>query len=206
MSNSNPTDVSGLASLLYKLHSAILRYRSYNYCLGLWSEFVRERDARKCIVCGESQNLVAHHIARKVTYPISCFQTGNGITLCRSCHKEPHAGFNRCPDLSLLFDFQNGEKIELMMAYYGILMLDAQRSGQLSDDYYYLSDGLLRSFKSMQGFDHSHEFPGTRLEQAYLIWRQCPKQLRDALFQANGIKIPDDFIQTGEISVFTWAE
>jgi hypothetical protein len=53
-----------------------------------------------------------------------CQQTGNGITLCSTCHADAHRGFNGRADLGLPMDAQGGEKIELLVDLYGALFAD----------------------------------------------------------------------------------
>lgn len=111
--------------------------------------------------------------------------TGNGICLCVDCHKEAHEEFNGRADLQLPMDAQGGEKIEIMTDLYGELCRDAGEQGLLRDDYYYLSDSVLCKFKIFQGFDPFTHFPGSRIEQAHLIWLQTPLNVRNALLMAN---------------------
>jgi 5-methylcytosine-specific restriction endonuclease McrA len=60
-------------------------YKPYQYPNEAWSRRVRERDGR-CLLCGATKNLVAHHIKPKRTHPELRNDDGNGITLCRECH------------------------------------------------------------------------------------------------------------------------
>lgn len=94
-------------------------------------------------------------------------------------------------------DLQGGEKIELMMDAYRLLLENAKERGTLCDDFYFVGDQMLRSFKKMQGFNPDTVFPGCRLEQAFLIWRQTPRAILHALMRANGFELPEDFVQTG---------
>lgn len=112
--------------------------------------------------------------------------TGNGISLCPSCHKEAHADFNGRPNLQLPMDAQGGEKIEIMTDLYGELCRDATERNLLRDDYYFLSDLILSKFKMFQGFDPFTPFPGHCIEQAHLIWRQTPINVKNAILEANG--------------------
>ena len=80
-------------------------------------------------------------------------RTGNGITLCSICHREMHQGFNARPDLSAPVDAQGGEKLAAMERLYSILTDDAVERGLMREDFYFLSDELLASFKRMQGYD-----------------------------------------------------
>lgn len=68
-----------------------------------------------------------------------------------------------------------------------MLVQNAQNRQLLYDDFYYLSDSVLAKFKMLQSFDPFSDFPGYRLEQAYLIWCQCPLQLLNAIAEANGL-------------------
>src|SRR5690349_8596450 len=89
---------------LSRLRRVVTTGRSLVTCLRLWSEFIRLRDGNRCVACHETKNLSAHHICRKSFFREARFLTGNGITLCRTCHKEVHAGFNGKPDMSLPMD------------------------------------------------------------------------------------------------------
>jgi len=51
-----------------------------------WSLAVKERDERKCVVCGESHMLNAHHIIPKEIKELK-FDVNNGISLCPKHHK-----------------------------------------------------------------------------------------------------------------------
>ena len=100
-------------------------------------------------------------------------------------------------------DAQGGENIEMLMGFFGALISDAKRRNMLSDEYYYLSDEVLMKFKAFQSISRNLIFPGSRLEQAFLIWRQTPRRTLSAILQAMGFSLPDDFIQTGPFSIIT---
>ncbi|MHB1079678.1 MAG: HNH endonuclease [Prosthecobacter sp.] len=180
-----------------KLQTAIARNRTIPYCLRLWGKFIRVRDGGRCVLCQEEGRLFAHHIARKCLFTPGKLETGNGITLCRECHGEYHAGFNGTPDLKAPMDLQGGEKIDFMMEAYELLLRDAKERETLCDDFYFIGDQMLNSFKKLQGFESNIVFPGCRLEQAFLIWRQTPRHTLHALLQANGFELSQDFVQTG---------
>lgn len=175
---------------LAKLDAAIACGASRKQCLRRWSEFIRERDGHRCVDCHSRFGLSAHHICRKSFLSIAEFQTGNGITLCRSCHKATHQGFNGRPNLSLPIDAQHGEKLYMMERLYSILTDDAVERGLTRQDLYYLSDELLNGFKRMQGY-HGASFPGARIEQAYLILAECEYGIRKSLAEAEGVSAPD---------------
>ncbi len=86
--------------------------QSHLACLRLWSNFVRMRDGNMCVKCECKRDLAAHHIFRKSFLSNAQFEPGNGITLCRKCHKQVHGGFNGKPDMGLPMDAQGGEKAE----------------------------------------------------------------------------------------------
>ena len=118
--------------------------------------------------------------------PHARFETGNGITLCGTCHREVHEGFNGRPDMSLLMDSQGGEKIETMNGLYNNLKKNAHNRGLLSDEFYYLSDATLLAFKKFQNHSADTYFKGGRLEQASLIWQVTSLNFMNALLKANG--------------------
>jgi hypothetical protein len=108
-------------SALKKLTSSIVAKRKQTTCLSYWSHFIRLRDGYRCVVCKSSTSLSAHHIVRKSFLPETTFQTGNGITLCRLCHKEVHKGFNGRVNLGLPMDAQDGEKINILTELFDVL-------------------------------------------------------------------------------------
>lgn len=62
----------------------------------LWSWVIRNRD-KKCILCGNKEELHAHHIIpikANTKYikanPKYKYDTSNGITLCKKCHQKMH--------------------------------------------------------------------------------------------------------------------
>lgn len=99
-------------------------------------------------------------------------------------------------------DAEGGENIERMIALIGQLANDAHSRGMLCDEYYYLSDNYISTCKRFQGIEESTKFPGTRLEQAYWIWRQTPRSMLSAILEANGFSLPSNFIQLGPMHYF----
>jgi 5-methylcytosine-specific restriction endonuclease McrA len=52
-----------------------------------WSLAVRNRDANKCVMCGNTDGLQAHHwVVRKARSLNVRWHTDNGATLCYPCH------------------------------------------------------------------------------------------------------------------------
>ena len=61
--------------------------------MATWRKFVFERDdytCQECLVRGGE--LRAHHCKSFAEYPRLRFQTWNGITLCKKCHRDYHGG------------------------------------------------------------------------------------------------------------------
>lgn len=56
-----------------------------------WANAVKDRDGRKCVVCGAAGS-DAHHIFSERYFPKYRLDVGNGITLCRKCHVLAHRG------------------------------------------------------------------------------------------------------------------
>ncbi len=182
---------AAIQAKLEALRDARSKGLSRKYCLRLWSEFIRERDGHRCVDCHSRSRLSAHHICRKSFVEGAQFDTGNGITLCDACHREVHIGFNGRPDLKQPADSQGGEKLPLMERLYSILTDDGVERGLLSEQFYFLSDQLLGSLKKMQGYRPDTYFPGSRVEQAYLILAECEFGVRRALAEANGAPMTD---------------
>lgn len=189
-----------LDEALSRLNNAVLKGRSSNYCHRLWSRFIRLRDLNRCVVCHSSFRVAAHHILRKCFLSSARHEVGNGISLCSMCHAEVHGTFNGRPDLQQPMDAEGGENIERMVELIGHLVSDAQERGILCEKYYFLSDRYLATCKRFQGIEGHIRFPGARLEQAYWIWRQTPREMLRAILGANGFELPSSFIQLGPIT------
>lgn len=60
-----------------------------------WRYDVYLRDQFTCQHCGDDRggNLCAHHIKSFANYPDLRFVIGNGVTLCKSCHKIQHSDY-----------------------------------------------------------------------------------------------------------------
>lgn len=61
-----------------------------NYTYRKWRAAVLERDGMKCVKCGSTDHLEAHHIKPFAEYPDLRLDLDNGITLCRACHRALH--------------------------------------------------------------------------------------------------------------------
>lgn len=57
-----------------------------------WAEKVKQRDGMKCVICGRTNRLQAHHIKPTFLYPECRSDVDNGISLCASCHQDQHGG------------------------------------------------------------------------------------------------------------------
>ncbi|WLA83229.1 HNH endonuclease [Bradyrhizobium elkanii] len=196
MSTSQP-NVAAIEAKLERLQDALHRGRRRDGCLPLWSDFIRERDGHRCVDCHSRIRLSAHHICRKSFLRAAKLQTGNGITLCHDCHKEMHRGFNARPDLSLPVDNQGGEKLAAAERLFSILTDDAVERNLMKDDFYFLSDKVLGSLKRMQGYDPATYFPGSRIEQPYLILAECELGMRRAIAGADGLPMTDQPLLPG---------
>jgi hypothetical protein len=195
--NSYSLELSTMSAKLERLYLALDRGASRARCLRLWSEFIRERDGHRCLDCHSRNNLSAHHICRKCFVAGAQYDTGNGITLCKTCHRELHVGFNGRPSTSLPVDWQGGEKLAYMARLYSILVDDAVDRGLVGDDFYFVSDQLLTTFKTMQGYEQSTDFPGSRVEQAYLVLAESENPMRRALAEADGFPMTNEPLLPG---------
>lgn len=60
------------------------------YATKAWSQAVRERDGHKCVECGATGRLHAHHIKPWKHHPELRHDVSNGKTLCPPCHQKAH--------------------------------------------------------------------------------------------------------------------
>ena len=70
------------------------KYKRTSGPLKKWADEVKARDNYRCILCGSTYRIEAHHIL-----PVShdhlrqyIFKINNGVTLCRDCHEKVHWG------------------------------------------------------------------------------------------------------------------
>lgn len=59
--------------------------------LANWSKAIRARDGNKCVICGATEHVQAHHILPKKGFKQFMFEEWNGISLCPSHHR-----FGKC--------------------------------------------------------------------------------------------------------------
>lgn len=55
-----------------------------------WRDAVKARDGYRCVECGETKRLHAHHIKPWKKAPELRYELSNGKTLCVSCHQAAH--------------------------------------------------------------------------------------------------------------------
>lgn len=55
-----------------------------------WAKKVKERDGYKCVYCGSTDKLEAHHIVQQAKDQSKIRDLSNGVTLCRNCHTLAH--------------------------------------------------------------------------------------------------------------------
>ena len=58
------------------------------------AQMVKERDGHKCVICGSTENLNAHHIG----YDGDCLDENDIVTLCNRCHECLHDGLETMRD------------------------------------------------------------------------------------------------------------
>lgn len=77
-----------------------MEYKSYDEFLNTeeWRQvaaMVKDRDGNKCVICGSTENLNAHHIG----YEGDCLDENDIVTLCNRCHECLHDGIKKCAKL-----------------------------------------------------------------------------------------------------------
>lgn len=63
---------------------ALRRSKEYRH----WRKAVLVRDAFTCQACGSMEQVEAHHIQPVIEHPELVLVVANGMSLCRTCHKE----------------------------------------------------------------------------------------------------------------------
>ena len=57
-----------------------------NTTLQHWAAQVKKRDGFRCVICGRTEHLEAHHLIPVRVDAELKYSVQNGITLCRDCH------------------------------------------------------------------------------------------------------------------------
>ena len=116
----------------------------------LWSQCVRLRD-KKCIVCGSTENLQAHHCFVRAALSLRTrFIPENGVTLCYRCH--------------LIEIHKNGEK-RFMENY--IRILDEKIPKEKQEEIYKLAE-------------NKEEITLEDLQNTNIHLKECLQKLKDS--------------------------
>ncbi|AZE77519.1 hypothetical protein C4J99_1720 [Pseudomonas synxantha] len=181
-------DKEKLIRLRDRLYRAIDNNRSDRWCLALWSRFIRARDTQ-CVVCNSDDRVQAHHIFRRTLLSQARYELGNGITLCYECHKVAHEGFNGRPDMTLPIGAQGGDDQDEIAFYYRKLLESSEALDLEHDEFFTLSDGMLRFFVRVQGYEYLYKAVAanqiTGLVMACKIWVRSPEQMTLAILRPN---------------------
>lgn len=81
--------------MCYHERGNLMQFNSYEEFLNTeeWkqvAEMVKDRDGHKCVICGSTENLNAHHIGYEGDY----LNENDIVTLCRRCHECLHDGIS----------------------------------------------------------------------------------------------------------------
>lgn len=159
------------------LNAAVEKQCSAKWVLRQWSRFIKERDSYRCVCCESEASIQAHHIVRKTLYPWGAVETGNGITLCRECHRRVHEKSNGRADLSV--PLGEADDQDEWAFLFGLLFDDAQRRGLDQNEFYFLEDHMLKFFVNVQGYENLHGMVMrgeiSRIRFAHEIWRVMPE-------------------------------
>lgn len=171
------SDLSNIRSRKLALSVAVENQCSAKWILRQWSRFIKERDSYRCVSCESREGIQAHHVVRKTLYPWGAVETGNGITLCRTCHRRVHEASNGRGDLSV--PLGEADDQDEWAFLFGLLLDDAKRRDIDQDEFYFLADHMLTFFVNVQGYKHLHEMVMrgeiSRIRFAHEIWRAMPE-------------------------------
>lgn len=182
-----------LDSMLQNLDSSVQKNDNSSKSLSIWAAFVKYRDGYKCLRCGNKKQLESHHIFRKCFMPEAMFDPGNGITLCKLCHREMHRVFNRRPSSSNFMNAEGGDDADIITENLYILLKEAKINEIDLDKYYGFSEEVLIKSEHFQGVELARIPDGSRIEQMFYIWRQCPPKLFRSVAERNGVSIEPPF-------------
>lgn len=59
-------------------------------------EAVFSRDRNRCVICGETKNLAAHHILDRKFFGDGGYYLDNGASLCEDCHLKAESSELSC--------------------------------------------------------------------------------------------------------------
>ena len=177
MSTMTHSDLSRIRQRKQALSTAVQKQRSAKWILRQWSRYIKERDSYRCVCCESEEGIQAHHVMRKTLYPWGAVETGNGITLCRECHRRVHEKSNGRGDLSVpLGEADDQDEWSFL---FGQLFDDAKRRDIDQDEFYLLADHMLKFFVNVQGYEHLHGMVMrgeiSRIRFAHEIWRGMPE-------------------------------
>lgn len=65
-------------------------------CHTKWAEAVKRRDSNRCVLCGMTTHLNAHHIITKRVFATR-YVVDNGVTVCAGCHTFRIASVHKSP-------------------------------------------------------------------------------------------------------------
>jgi len=171
------SDLSSIRQRKLALSAAVQKQRSAKWILRQWGRFIKERDSYRCVCCESEDGIQAHHVVRKTLFPWGAVETGNGITLCRECHKRVHEKSNGRGDLSV--PLGEADDQDEWTFLFGPLYDDAKLRGLDQDEFYFLEDYMLNFFVRVQGYEDLHGMVMrgeiSRIRFAHEIWRGMPE-------------------------------
>lgn len=150
---------------------------------------VFDRDGRKCVVCGSTSTLQAHHLTYRNVYHED---TGDLITLCKVCHSIYHAVEKRHKAVEAVYEFKADEKFksyqeetkridresnlitqEIKEHY---LIRDYCKNGDLDMTAWEVLNPIIEKKCKEHGINYWH---GSKIElRSYFIYRRCELLLR----------------------------
>ncbi|MGY0714396.1 hypothetical protein [Azospirillum argentinense] len=88
---------------------------------------------------------------------------------------------------------EGGDDADLIAENLFLSIKNAKINNILYEKYYYLCDILFEKSEYFQGVDLKHAPEGTRIEQIFYLWRQCPPKMYRAVMEANGLSLEPPF-------------
>jgi hypothetical protein len=190
---SKAINLEKLDFMLERLNSCLTKSINIHSKVKIWGNFIKFRDGYQCLKCFSKDRLEAHHIFRRCFQPQAELYAGNGITLCKTCHKQIHAKFNRRPRTDSIMNDQGGDDPDYITENFFYLIREAKKKNIFLNRYYFIGDDLMKRSQYFQGINIDSESKEPLIAQAFWLWRQCPPKMYKAVMAANGCSLEPPF-------------
>lgn len=145
--------------------------------ISYWSKIIKELAGNKCVVCGKTDRLQAHHIIPTSIDKSLENELDNGVCLCFHCHYCAHGGsYHTSPAHKRVITTTGWKQYNAVQDYFDTTIslvvpseiklsekieLAARKTGKTFDQYFInaINEALEKDGISINGLDHLHAKP-----------------------------------------------